>query len=267
MSLIHSMSLFSHLYLDILQLVNAKNICEIGSETGGNTSVLLSYVKEHFGKLTCIDTNPDENFYQSTIAEGDLVFLKGTSLDHILNIENIDGWFVDGDHNWYTVYNELSLIRQSVLRDGGYFLAFVHDVDWPCAYRDLYYNPDRIPPAFRHPHRWDMGTTLDKAELVKGGFRGEGSFALACHSGGERNGVRRAIEDFLAENADFPLCFSSVPGVFGLGIIFGEDEVNAPQIKRRLLHIVDNPLLAELERNRLLNYLRVIELQDQATQS
>ena len=51
--------------------------------------------------------------------------------------------------------------------------------------------------------------------------------------------------------------------MFGLGILFDTTAFWAPDVAALVAPFHDNPLLAALERNRLANYLRVIELQDQ----
>jgi hypothetical protein len=89
---------------------------------------------------------------------------------------------IDGDHNWYTVYNELKTIAErDLIKTEG--TIFFHDVCWPYGRRDMYYQPKQIPKEFTHPHAW------------------QGEFFAAVHEGGERNGVLNALEDFLKENA------------------------------------------------------------------
>ena len=65
----------------------------------------------------------------------------------------MDAALIDGDHNWYTVYNELRLLRE-VARDAGAPLPvmILHDVGWPYGRRDLYYAPETIPEEFRQPY-------------------------------------------------------------------------------------------------------------------
>ena len=62
----------------------------------------------------------------------------------------MDAALVDGDHNWYTVYNELKMLAATA-RDAGapLPLLIMHDVCWPYGRRDLYYAPERIPEEFR----------------------------------------------------------------------------------------------------------------------
>jgi hypothetical protein len=98
------------------------------------------------------------------------------------------------------------------------------------------------------------------------GFRGHGAFAFALHEGGPRNGVLTAVDDFLAKSlaAGREYAFAEIPAVFGLGVLFSRDAAWSQRLADVLLPFHNNPLLARLEHNRLRNYLKVIEMQDQA---
>ncbi|KXV29751.1 hypothetical protein AD936_18140 [Gluconobacter japonicus] len=263
MFLIHSMAHFSSIYLPVLKMTGARKICEIGSELGGNTSILLEYADGNHGHIICIDPCPDNNFYEKLINKENISFIKDKSINAICTINCIDVWFVDGDHNWYTVFNELSLIDKVSKRDGKPFLAFVHDVDWPSGRRDLYYDPSSIPENFLHDYSWELGTVPEQADLISGGFRGAGAFAWAHQSGGEKNGVRTAIEDFIADGRVDEVEFLSIPGVFGLGVIASKNHPFLEEIKSLLEPFANNPLLIDLEKNRLENYLELIRRQDE----
>ena len=57
---------------------------------------------------------------------------------------------IDGDHNYFTVFNELMLIAQGGLLARGGMILF-HDVGEPWAFKDMYYEPERIPDAAKSP--------------------------------------------------------------------------------------------------------------------
>ena len=60
---------------------------------------------------------------------------------------------IDGDHNWYTVYNELRLLAEAARREAEPLpVLILHDVCWPYGRRDLYYDPAEIPAEFRQPY-------------------------------------------------------------------------------------------------------------------
>ena len=166
---------------------------------------------------------------------------------------------LDGDHNHFTVYNELTLIERAWRAADVAGLALLHDVGWPCGRRDAYYGPGGLPPEAVHPHSYNLGVTLDNPSLIRGGFRGEGHFAWATQEGGPRNGVRTAVEDFLAEHPDYS--FHSVDAVFGLGAVVRKGSA-AEHAVLEVFAPYNNELVRRLERNRLELYLKVIELQD-----
>ena len=92
-----------------------------------------------------------------------------------------------------------------------------------------------------------------------------GQFAFATHAGGARNGVLTAIDDFLAEELaqGREFGFAEIPAVFGLGVLFDMNAAWSAQLAELVLPYHQNKLLRALETNRLCNYLRVIEMQDE----
>jgi hypothetical protein len=265
--LIHSISEFSDLILEALRLADARKIVEIGAEYGGMSALLAEHCRARGGQFTTIDPAPKREFHDWLKANPDVRHLAKTSLDSFADIDEADAWIVDGDHNWYTVYNELRQIEAISRRAGKPVLVFLHDVGWPCGRRDFYYTPERIPAEYRHPHSFEAGAILDHPALVEGrGFRGMGQFAFANLAGGPRNGVMTAIDDFLAEalREGREFGFAEIPAVFGLGVLFDMDAAWSAPLADLLVPYHQNKLIGSLETNRLRNYLRVIDMQDEA---
>jgi hypothetical protein len=265
--LIHSMAEFSDLILEALKLAGAKDIIEIGAEYGGMSALVAAYCRARGGQFTTIDPAPKREFHDWLGANPDVRHLAKTSLEAFDDIGEADAWLVDGDHNWYTVYHELRHIEAICRRADRPVLVFLHDIGWPCGRRDSYYAPERIPPEYRQPHSYEGGAALGHEALVRGrGFRGMGHFAFATLAGGARNGVMTAIDDFLAEalRAGKEYGFAEIPAVFGLGVLFDLDAPWSASLADHLLPYHQNKLLRSLETNRLRNFLRVIELQDEA---
>jgi hypothetical protein len=263
--LIHSMSEFSEIITEALDLAGAREIVEIGAEFGGMSSVLADYAAAQDGRLTSVDPCPKDEFVRWAAEHPDVRHIAKTSFDAFDELEHVDAWVIDGDHNWYTVYNELKRVDGICARDGKPLLAFLHDVAWPWARRDLYYAPDRIPAAFRHPYSFEGGVTLDHPGLLRDrGFRGLGQYAVAAHEGGPCNGVLTAVEDYIddARGEGRGIAFARIPAVFGLGILFSTDADWAPALSELIIPWHENQLVARLEENRLRNYLAVIEWQD-----
>lgn len=263
--LIHSMSEFSDIILPALDLAEVRTVAEIGAEFGGMSAMLAAHCGDRGGKLVSIDPGPKQQFLDWVAGADHVEHVALPSLEAVPQLRSIDAWVIDGDHNWFTVYHELALVRDACRRDGIPVLAFFHDVHWPCARRDMYYAPERIPAEFRHPYSFDGGANPGRIELrPHRGFRGMGQFAIALHEGGPRNGVLTAIEDFLADEleAGTEYGFCEVPGVFGLGVLFDLTADWSGALAEHLAPWHQNRLLATLEANRLANYLHVIEMQD-----
>jgi hypothetical protein len=263
--LLHSMAEFSEIILPALRITGAKTIVEVGAEYGTMTQSLIDYTAEAGGSLVSIDPAPSPGAAALFGAHPHARLIQGLSLDALPGLQ-ADAALIDGDHNWYTVFHECRLLWENAQRAGQPFLAFFHDVGWPCARRDLYYAPDRIPAKYRQPFSWDLGMTLGEPGVIEGGFRGAGVFATALREGGPRNGVLTAIEDFIAGKED-QLLWANVPAVFGLGILFDKHAPWTRDLSAFLLPYHESPLLARLEENRLACYLRVIKNQDEKEQA
>lgn len=263
--LIHSLSELSDIILSSLDMADARNVVEVGAEFGGMSQLLADYASARAGTLTSIDPTVKPEFTAWLAANPSARHLAKPSLDAIGEVSNTDAWIVDGDHNYYTVYHELLGIDAACHRDSKPLFAFLHDVNWPSARRDSYYAPERIPAEWRHPYDYAGGVTLDTEELLPNqGFRGAGQFAFARHSGGPRNGVLTAVEDFVAQTRDTgrDIAFAYIPAVFGLAVIFDSNAPWSGDVAAALMPFHQSKLLQSLEENRLRNYLRVLEFQD-----
>lgn len=265
--LIHSMAEFSDIILGCLEFADARHIVEIGAEHGGMSFELARYAAGRDGLLTSIDPAPKPAFIEWAKDAPNVRHVAQPSLEALPDIRDVDAWTVDGDHNWYTVYHELKAIDAACIRDGKPLLAFLHDVSWPTARRDMYYAPERIPEQYRQPYDYEGGVNLDSGALMPGrGFRGCGHFAFATHEGGPRNGVLTAVEDFINDlgQQDRKVAWAFVPAVFGLGVLFDVDAPWSASVAQLLTPFHENRLLESLEVNRVRNYLTVIEWQDRA---
>ncbi len=257
--LLHSLAEFRDLIFECLDLVVPCDVVEIGSEDGTSTLELLRWARDHAATVHAVEPFPKP--WVSELAEtwSELHLVEERSPGALQKLQPADLYLIDGDHNYFTVRAELEEIFGG---DGNRLpLVFLHDVGWPWGRRDLYYDPGSLPPEAVHPHTWDKGVVLGYEGVVAGGFRGEGQFAYARHEGGPANGVRTAVEDFLAAH-ERELVFRTVPCVFGLGIVYPPSAPWAASLGDVLAPYVDNPLLAHMEENRLSLYLAVLELQD-----
>lgn len=200
----------------VLPLLGGKrwrSVCEIGASLGEGTSLLASVPQV---SVTVIDPCYDCNLTEKFASQPLVTVKKGKSLEILPQLNTVfDCIIIDGDHNWYTVYEELKAIsRGGLLRSGG--IIFFHDVEWPWGRRDMYYHPEGIPPQF--VHRWDLngiarGKSETSPELTMLAY-----LKKASHEGGPHNGVLTAIEDFAMESRGLFRFFVVHLGV-GLGVM------------------------------------------------
>ena len=202
----------------ILEVLQPRVIVEIGSAKGVNTENLLQYCRRHDALLHVIDPAPlydAEEWQEET--NGRLIFHRGLSLDVLPEIEEFDAVLIDGDHNWYTVFNELKQIEQKSLQNSRDFpLVLLHDVGWPYGRRDLYYDPVTIPEEHRKPYEkkgilWGVSGLVDEGGMNQ-------HLDNAVEENEPEEGVLTAIEDFMGETS-YEVELLKLPGVHGLGIL------------------------------------------------
>ena len=172
-------------------------IVEIGIQKGIHFRKLLlpSFLKR--GRLIGIDPEPHPKLKRLVRWLPHAELVAATSLDALPKLIErgvcADIVIVDGDHNYYTVSRELELIERILSKDG---VVLLHDVGWPYGRRDLYYAPERIPEFDRQPYA-KRGIVKGQSQLAETGGKNAHLFN-ALYEGGPKNGVRTAVEDFVA---------------------------------------------------------------------
>lgn len=232
----------------ILPIVQPKHIIEIGSDTGLNTIKILNYCVANDCHFTAIDPFPqfDADSLEKQ-SNGKFTMARELSLQALPKIKACDIALIDGDHNWYTVFNELKSIAEKNKAENHPFpICFFHDIGWPYGRRDMYYNPSNVPAEFVQPHA-QMGIVPLQSELSPTS-RFNAGFANALHEGGEKNGVLTAIEDFV-QQSDLDLIFYPFNGLNGFGILMENTERN------RTLY---NPYLLQLQIAGMVEYERLM---------
>jgi hypothetical protein len=202
----------------ILKVLQPETIVEVGSDQGGNTEKLLQYCHQNDATLHVIDPAPgyDAEEWQQKSGER-LVFHKDLSLNALPEIEDFDVVLIDGDHNWYTVFNELKLIEETCEeRSQDFPLVMLHDIGWPYGRRDLYYAPDSIPEGHRKPHD-KKGMLPGVTDLVEEGGMNR-HLDNAIREREPEGGVLTGVEDFLGASR-YELELLELPGIHGLGIL------------------------------------------------
>jgi|GEM_PF-274077 len=206
----------------VLDAIDSTRVIEIGALRGENTILMLERLGPDV-ELHVVDPVPDfDPAEHEQQFPGRYVFHRDLSLNVLGELPPMDAALIDGDHNWYTVYNECRVLAEVARKhDAPMPVMILHDVLWPYGRRDLYYGPDDIPAEFRQPYD-QRGMSPHKKKLLQGGGL-NASLCNAVEEGGERNGVMTGLDDFMAEY-DKPLRLVVLPIYFGLAIV-AEEEV------------------------------------------
>ncbi len=208
--------LWDDLIAPFIKAVKARRVIEIGALRGETTVKMLHDLGDEC-ELHVIDPLPQFDPAEHERAfPGRYFFHLGVSHDVLPTLDAADIVLVDGDHNWYTVYNELKMLEATSKKARVPLpLIFLHDVGWPYGRRDLYYEPSRIPAEFRQPYK-RKGLRPTQTNVQLGSLNAD--LDNADHEGGPRNGVFTAIEDFIAE-CSTPVRLAVFPLYFGLAVI------------------------------------------------
>ena len=256
--LLHSLSELREIWRPLLEAAGIRSVTEIGSESGV-TSRLLTEILHGAGggELTIVEPDACDVPAPDDVT---CTLVRGFSPDALKGLPDADAYLLDGDHNYWTITQELAAIAAAAQDRPAFPLLLLNDVSWPWARRDLYYAPGRLPAEAVHPYSYDLGVVPGKPDLQPSGFRGEGNWACALTEGGPRNGVLTGVEDFLADHPE--LEYFHVAPVFGLGVILDRGAPWADRLRELLAPYAGSPFLARLERNRTELYVRLIEQQD-----
>lgn len=205
----------------IVERVRPVRILEVGAEFGWNTRHVLAYCRAAGATADIVDPAPGPGFQQILAGYSTEEYryhpLKG--VDAIPQIEPPDLALIDGDHNWHTVYSELTLLLARASERGATApVTILHDAGWPYARRDMYYAPQSIDLKHRHPYAYN-GILPGRSDLTELGLNGQ--FANALHEGGPQNGVLTAIEDFV-KSSSTPMTLHQLPFFNGLAILVPE---------------------------------------------
>ena len=231
----------SEIVLPCLQAADVGSVAEVGAYAGDLTELLL----DAGFRVTAIDPSPQDELEALVDGRPDLELLRMTSLEALDRIELPDAVILDGDHNHYTVSEELRRIRERAGGGPAAAAAAARRVLAARAARRLL-RAQLIPADHRQPTVEWSGIHPDEAGLTRKGMPYQWPAAL---EGGPRNGVLTAVEDFLAQYPGLRLAV--VPAFFGLGVVWDSSAPWNDSLADLLEPLDRNPLLARLEANRV----------------
>jgi hypothetical protein len=239
----HSLANLAEIVLPCLEAAQVRSVVELGAYAGDLTTVLADWAAGAHARVWAVDPSPQDRLVTLAAERSNVELVRETSIAALSSMPRPDAVIVDGDHNYFTVSEELRLIDAG---DGDLPLVLLHDVCWPHGRRDDYYAPDQIPAEHRQPIAEGGGLFPGEPGITPGSLPYR---AAAAREGGPRNGVLTAIEDFVAERDGVQLAI--VPAFFGLGVLWSRGAPWADAVAALLAPWDRNPLLARLERNRV----------------
>jgi hypothetical protein len=241
-----SLAQSAELMLPCLDAAGVRSVAELGAFAGDLTRVLLGWAAAAGARVTAVDPSPQAGLVALAGEHPELELVRQTSLEALPAIELPDAVIVDGDHNYYTVSEELRLIGERAPGAGLPLLLF-HDVCWPHGRRDDYYAPGHIPDDYRQPLAGGAGGIFPGVPGLRAG--GLPYPRSAAREGGPRNGVLTAVEDFVAGRDGLRLAV--VPVFFGFGVVWHQAAPWSDGLARILDPWDRNPILERLEANRV----------------
>ena len=207
-----NMANFYPLIKSLIVSVSPKSICEIGSDLGATTKLLSDYCYENSCTLHSVDPAFDKTERKSQLVYN----YKMTSFEYLKNNQASQIYFIDGDHNFHTVFNELNLIKSSLIRNEE-VVIFLHDVGWPCAYIDMYYDCSSIPEELRGLSHKNSIVKVLKDEYSQV-YEGLPMDQVSVVSRSSRNsGVLGAVMEFLKKDMNSE--FFKIPSIYGFGVL------------------------------------------------
>ena len=242
-----SLALLADLVVAVLDAAGARSVVEVGAYAGDLTRVLTDRAAGDGGRVWAVDPQPRASLVELADARPELELVRATSRDGLPALPPVDAVILDGDHNYFTVREELRLVAARA-ENGELPLLLFHDVAWPHARRDSYFDPEQIPPEHRQPIEEGTGLFPGVAGVREGGLPYR---FKAAREGGPGNGVLTAVEDFLAEREEMRLAI--VPAFFGLGVAWPRDAAWADALTELLDPLDRHPVLERLEANRVLH--------------
>ena len=209
----HSLGNLGEILFACLDAAAPRTLVEVGAYAGDVTRMLVDWAGPSGVQVRSIDPDPQPALVSLAEQHPELQLIRQTSVEALPELALADAYIIDGDHNYYTVSEELRLI--GLQAPDRLPLLLCHDVCWPHARRDSYYTPEAVPIEARQP-------------IVQGGYLHPGIPGThdggliykwpAATEGGPGNGVMTAIEDFVGTRDGVRLAV--VPAFFGLGVLW-----------------------------------------------
>jgi hypothetical protein len=239
----------AELVMNVLDVAGGDSVTEVGALDGDLTRLLLLWANRSGGQVIAVDPSPHPDLEMLARDNAELRLIRETSHVALTHTPLSDAIILDGDHNYYTVSEELRIIAERAEQQQRRLpLLLLHDVGWPHGRRDDYYAPEQIPAEYRQPNVHEGCLYPDDPGTRPGALP---FHHPAAREGGPHNGVLTAVEDFVSDRDQLHLAI--VPTFFGMGLIWDRTMPAAGELTELLADWDRNPHVERLERNRVLH--------------
>lgn len=214
--------------IPILNRFNVKKVLLIGLSNETILNKLLTYYIKNDEMLYTIDNeiNAEDLINNKNNYQENIKHFKGQSLNILPYLKNFDAILINNDPNWYTVYNELNLIKKNNLK---FPLVFICNNKYPHKRRDSYINPNNIPDEYKHECYNKLPIKYEEDNKIKHAMIEDG-FCHAIYEETPKNGVLTAIEDFLNENKNLKKI--EIDFLEGITLIYNNSLITNNKIKK-----------------------------------
>ena len=192
----------------ILKRFKVDNVVISGLDDKSTVEIVLKYCDINDVPYTAIDS---KNTFSNN-------FIQDYTLNVLPNLSNYGAIFINDDPNWFTVYNELNVIKQN---NDEFPLVFVCNNVFPHKRRDSYIDPEIIPENFRN----DFSNKFDYKNIYL-----SDDFYHAIEENTPQNGVFTAIEDFLAENQSIGVM--NIKFANGITVLYPKNNISKIRLGR-----------------------------------
>ncbi len=163
---------------------------------------LLNYANNN--NLSIITINSNKNI------ESDY---NDIALNILPTLNDYEAIFINDDPNWYTIFNELNIIKKN---NKEFPLVFICNNIFPHKKRDSYKNPDVIPDEFKNEFSRQLFLSDD--------IKIKDNFYHAIKENTPKNGVLTAIDDFLEINKSIGIM--DIKFIDGITILYPKNDIS-----------------------------------------
>ncbi|WP_406535128.1 hypothetical protein [Methanobrevibacter sp.] len=238
--------MFDYYELDIIPIIlnrfKVKNIIISGTSDKETIKQILEYCNTSSSSYIAIDSLDDS----------DEDIIKEHTLDVLPYFNDYEAIFLNDDPNWYTIYNELKIIKQN---NAEFPLVFIGNNIFPHKRRDSYIDPNIIPEEFVN----DCSQYFNYKNILI-----EDGFFHAIDENTPKNGVLTAIEDFISENPSIGIM--NIKLLNGTTILYPKNSISQIRLGRLSEeiegHDLDYDRLSDsvVENQLLTNYMAKLDI-------